>query len=166
MSIKSLHTYMSGHLSFLQCLSLHLSLSQDSTPNMHTWSRLTTGGTKMFPHNFGITSLILQHNFTRISPQLHSNFGTTWLMYQQHFALSTVSQTGRIPTMNSSLLHGLTSCLKPSFNFVPHATCSWLHSGYSGGVCHQLTPWSLKKSPALADVCFRSLSWMNLCTFG
>ena len=88
-----------------------------------------------------------------------------WLMYLQHFVTSTVSQKLTIPWIRSSLFIGFTSLLKCSFSSC-HKFSIGLQSGDSGGVCHQLTPFSRKNCCASLDVCLGPLSWTNRCPFG
>ena len=83
-------------------------------------------------------------------------------MYLQHLAISTVSQNSLIPAFSSSLLVGFTSRLTYSFNSC-HKFSMGFRSSDSGGVFHQLIPSCVKKAVDRPDVCFGSLSYINLC---
>ena len=79
-----------------------------------------------------------------------------WLMYLQHFVTSTVSQNVTIPWIRSYLFLGFISLLKCSLAHAINSLRDCLQSSDSGGVHHQLTPFSWKNCCASLDVCFGS----------
>lgn len=83
-------------------------------------------------------------------------------MYLLHLDIPTVSQNLIIPLTSSSLLCGLTSLLIYSLSSC-HIFSIGFKSGDSGGVLHQLIPFSSKYDLAHLEVCFGSLSCMYRC---
>lgn len=83
-------------------------------------------------------------------------------MYFLHLAILTVFQNSIIPLISSSLLCGLTSLLMYSLSSC-HRFSTGFKSGDSGGVLHQLIPFSSKYDWAHLDVCLGSLSCMYRC---
>ena len=106
----------------------------------------------------------LQYQYPVALPPTSITFGKTFLrcpIYLLHLCTSTVLQNSFIPSTSSSLLFGLTtrrmyslsSCHRFSIGFI---------SGDSGGVFHQLIPFASIQSLAYPEVCFGSLSCINL----
>ena len=80
-------------------------------------------------------------------------------MYSVHLATSTVFQKAKIPFTNSAFVLGFTSRRIYSFNSCQRFSIGF-KSGDSAGVFHQLISLFSKKSLAIRDVCFGSLSYI------
>ena len=81
--------------------------------------------------------------------------------YLMHLPTSTVFQNCKMPSISSSLECGFTSLRTNSFNSC-HMFSSGFKSGDSGAVFHQFTLLASKNDVASPEVCFGSLSCINL----
>ena len=86
-------------------------------------------------------------------------------MYFKHLAISTVLQNRIIPSISWSLVVGLASLRMNSLSSCQRFSIG-LRSGDSARVFHQLMELSFIQSAAYPDVCFGSLSCINLCSSG
>lgn len=86
-------------------------------------------------------------------------------MYLLHLATSTVSQNFCMPSTKACFVVGLISLLRYSFSSCHRFSIGFI-SGDSGGVFHQFTLFSNIKALARFEVCFGSLSYMNLWPSG
>ena len=130
---------------------------------------------------FGFTSLLIYSFSSCISFRSGSNqetlevfsppsstFGITfrrWLMYLLHFATSTVAQNALMPSISSLLTFGFTSLLIYSLSSC-HKFSIGFKSGGSGGVFHHFIPLCVSHTCAYLEVCYGSLSCINLCPLG
>ena len=106
----------------------------------------------------GLINLINQYPVA--SPFNSMTLGTTlsrWRMYFLHLIKSTVAQNCKIPLTSSSFVFGFTSRLINSFSSCQRFSMEF-RSGDSGGVRHQLTPWSSMNFTPCYEQCFGSLA--------